>query len=169
MITTIITNFLAFINSSSWVTKTIMALLIWFTPAVELFLLLIVIMTVDYILDIVNLYRKSKPEECIKKELWNETKLWMTKVFYYSLLVILMNGLQLHLIKDSFDLFRWIVAIPIISESLGIMNTIEKYTGIKVIASFKKFFKGLLSKEGVDDSIIDDIEHNALPHKEEDK
>lgn len=159
MISTILTNVVAFFTNSSWLTKSLMALLLWFTPALELFILLIVIMTVDYILDIVNIYRKSKPDECIKKELWNETKLWMTKIFYYSLLVILMNGLQLHLIKDSFDLFRWIVAIPIISESLGIMNTIEKYTGIKVIASFKKFFKGILSKEGIDESIVDDIEN----------
>ena len=166
MITTLITNFLAFLNSSSWITKLFTLLILWFTPALELFTLLMVIMTVDFLLDIWLVYKKSKASDNIKQEIWEATKLFLTKVFFYSILVLLMNGLQLHLIKDSFNLFRWVVAIPIISESFGVMSTIETYTGIKVIDSIKKLLKNIMSREGVDESIIDDIKHIDKKDKE---
>lgn len=159
MITTIITNVIAFFSNTSWLTKLFTLLILWFTPALELFALLMVIMTVDYLLDIWLVYKKSKPTDNIKQDIWDVTKLFLTKIFFYSILVVLMNGLQLHLIKESFNLFRWVVAIPIISESFGVISTIETYTGIKVIDSVKKLLKNMLSREGVDDTIVDDIKH----------
>lgn len=160
MISTILANVIAFFTNTSWLTKILTVVIIWFTPALELFVLLLGIMFVDYLLDLWSVYKKSKPSENIKKELWEVTKLFLTKIFFYTVLVVLMNGLQLHLIKSSFDLFRWVIAIPIISESFSIMSTIETYTGIRVIDSVKKVFKGMLSKEGVDETIIDDIDKN---------
>lgn len=158
MISTILSNVLAFFTNTSWVTKILTVVIIWFTPALELFVLLLCIMFIDYLLDLWAVYKNSKPTDNTKAKLWEVTKLFLTKVFFYSILVILMNGLQLHLVKESFNLFRWVIAIPIISESFSIMSTIETYTGIKVIDSIKKVFKNMLSKEGIDESIVDDLD-----------
>lgn len=158
MISTIISNVLAFFTNTSWLTKILTVVIIWFTPALELFVLLLCIMFIDYLLDLWAVYKNSKPTDNTKAKLWEVTKLFLTKVFFYSILVILMNGLQLHLVKESFNLFRWVIAIPIISESFSIMSTIETYTGIKVIDSIKKVFKNMLSKEGIDETIVDDLD-----------
>ncbi|VTP97698.1 Uncharacterised protein [Sphingobacterium daejeonense] len=38
----------------------------------------------------------------------------------YSILVIVVNAVQLHLIKEAFEIFKLIMAIPIGAELLGI-------------------------------------------------
>lgn len=147
-------NILGIISNGNWITKLISLFVVWFTPALELFLLLIGIVILDYLLDLINIYTKSGADHKIKGEIWEESKTFVKKVCYYSVLVLLMNALQIHLIKDAFELFRWVIAIPIIGESVGIVRTIENKLGVKIIEVIKIWLKRVFGK---DDKLIDTI------------
>lgn len=121
------------------------------------FLLLIGLVVIDYLLDLYHVYRTDH-ESISRKTIWEQTKLFGTKIIFYSIMVIVINALQLHLVKDLFDLFRWVIAVPIIGEVTGILTTIEIYTGIKVQGALKKVFKNFLSSKGVDETIVDEQE-----------
>lgn len=57
----------------------------------------------------------------------------------YSILVITVNSVQMHLIKEAFDFFKLVIAIPIIAKLVGIIGTIEKYTGVAVVDKVKEY------------------------------
>ena len=113
-------------------------------------------MSVDYLLDLFDTYKEAPPKVNIRPTLWKTTKLFLTKLFFYTLLVLLSNALQVHLFKDTCDALKWIISIPIISESFGVISAIEKYTGLKLSTTVAKFFKDIFSKSGVE-AIVDDL------------
>ncbi len=57
----------------------------------------------------------------------------------YSILVITVNSVQMHLIKEAFELFKMVIAIPIIAELLGIVATVERYTGVQIVDKLKGY------------------------------
>ena len=140
----VINNFINFLTTSNWITKLVAVILLWITPALELLLLLLAVVALDYILDVWNIYKYSKGD--IRDEIWAQTKRFGVKLIYYTILSILLNGLQVHLIGADFDLYRWFMAVPILGESVGVIATIEKKTGIKLIDSFKDLVKNIFKR-----------------------
>ena len=139
-----IINFTNFIVNTNWLTKIFAAILLWVIPALELLILLLAIVAVDYILDVWNSYKYSVGD--IKDEIWSLTKKFGSKMIYYMILSILLNGLQVHLIESEFDLYRVFMAVPILGEAMGIIITVEKKTGIKLIDNFKDIIKNIFKR-----------------------
>ena len=158
---TIIANMFSGLAEGNWLVKILIIILMWINPALELLLLLFGIVAIDYILDCVNIYRRSSPNEPIKHLIWEESKTFVLKIVMYSVLAVVMNGLQLHLFKDVFSVYRWFMAVPIIGESLGVIRTIEGILKIKLVDGFLSLIKTTFKKEGVDPEFIDKIEQKS--------
>lgn len=126
--------FTSFITSS-FVSKLLIFISAFFAPVWELYILLIFLVIIDYLIDLGIWFFKSKKEiKC-----WKVTQPFVLKIILYSILVITVNSVQMHLIKEAFDFFKLVIAIPIIAELLGIISTIEKYTGVAIVDKVKEY------------------------------
>ncbi len=72
-------------------------------------------------------------------KVWDVTKPFIVKLILYSILVITVNSVQMHLIKEAFELFKMVIAIPICAELLGIVATVERYTGVAIVEKLKGY------------------------------
>ncbi len=128
---------------SSILTKLLIFISAFFAPVWELYILLIFLCSIDYILDIIVFFN-GKCKDC---KHWMITKPYIIKVILYSVLVIVVNAVQMHLIKEAFDFFKLIIAIPVVAETLGIITTIEKYTGIQILDKAKQYLGSWISSK----------------------
>lgn len=78
---------------------------------------------------------------------WQITQPFIIKLILYSVLVIVVQAVQNHLIKNDFQIFRLIIAIPIISETMGIIATVERYTGVKILDKARGYLDNWLSSK----------------------
>lgn len=138
----IITNFL----TSSFVTKILIFISTFFAPAKELYLLLLFLVLLDWVIDVgVWIFNKEIRE---KKHIWNDiTKVSITKIIMYSVLMLSLNAVQIYLIKDLADFYKLIMAVPILAELLGITQTVESSTGISITDEIKGFFNRIFQKK----------------------
>ena len=119
--------------TSSIVTKLLMFISAFFAPIWELYVLLIFLVIIDYLVDLgVWMVKEWKVKKC-----WDITQPFVVKVIMYSILVITVNAVQQHLIKDVFDFFKLVVAIPIIAQMIEIVGTVERHTGVKMVDKVK--------------------------------
>src|SRR5690606_30737114 len=81
------------------------------------------------------------------KKCWDITQPFVVKVIMYSILVITVNAVQQHLIKDVFDFFKLVVAIPIIAQMIEIVGTVERHTGVKMVDKVKEILKGWINSK----------------------
>lgn len=80
-------------------------------------------------------------------KVWDVTKPFIIKLIMYSVLVITVNSVQMHLIKEAFELFKMVIAIPIIAELLGIVATVERYTGVQIVDKLKGYLSNWISSK----------------------
>jgi len=128
--------------TSSIVTKILIFVSAFFAPVWELYILLIFLVTVDYIVDLgVWFFSKEKQKH------WEITQPFIIKLIMYSILVIVVNAVQMHLIKEAFEIFKLIMAIPIGAELLGILSTIEKHTGVAIVDKVRQYLGNWISSK----------------------
>lgn len=141
----VIKQFLIDFFASPLVMKIMMFLSAFFAPLMKLYLLLLFLTIVDYLIDIVVWYvneRKHSKHTTV-------TLPFVLKIIMYSLLVIVVHAVQVFLIEDIFDFFKLVVAIPIIAELLGIVASVERYTGVQIVDKVKNYLgKWISDKEG---------------------
>lgn len=126
--------FTAFITSS-FISKLLIFVSAFFAPVWELYILLIFLVIVDYLIDLGVWFFKHKKEiKC-----WTVTQPFVLKLIMYSILVITVNAVQLHLVKEAFQFFKLVIAIPIISSLLEIVATVERTTGIAIVEKVKEY------------------------------
>jgi len=130
----VVTNFL----TSSLVTKILLFISVFLAPVWELYILLMFLVCLDYLIDLGVWFLRHR--QVVKA--WEVTKPFVVKVIMYSVLVITVNAVQLHLVKEAFELFKMVMAIPIIAELLGIIGTVERYTGVALVEKVKEMLKG---------------------------
>ncbi|WP_166334632.1 phage holin family protein [Sphingobacterium chungjuense] len=130
--------------ASPLVMKILMFLSAFFAPLMKLYLLLLFLTIVDYCIDITVWYinqRKVSKHTTV-------TLPFVLKIIMYSLLVIVVHAVQVYLIEDIFDFFKLVVAIPIIAETLGIVASVERYTGVQILDKVKGYLgRWINSKE----------------------
>jgi len=129
--------------TSSIVTKLLMFISAFFAPVWELYILLMFLVMTDYMIDLgVWIIKEWRQKKC-----WDITQPFVTKVIMYSILVISVNAVQQHLIKDVFDFFKLVVAIPIIAQMIEIVGTVERHTGVKMVDKVKEILKGWINSK----------------------
>lgn len=129
--------------TSSIVTKLLMFISAFFAPIWELYVLLMFLVIIDYLVDLgVWMVKEWKVKKC-----WDITQPFVVKVIMYSILVITVNAVQQHLIKDVFDFFKLVVAIPIIAQMIEIVGTVERHTGVKMVDKVKDILKGWINSK----------------------
>jgi len=145
----IITTTIASITSSSWSMKILAFILAFFTPAKELLLLLLFLTALDWIIDVVRwIFKKSERD---MKDIFKDITLqFIIKVIMYIVLAIALNATQLYLLKESVDLFKYIMAIPIISELLSVSMKVELATGIQISKPIADIFSKFKNKSKID-------------------
>lgn len=130
--------------TSSIISKLIFFISAFFAPIYELYILLIFLVSIDYLMDLgVWFFAGDKRNT----KVWDVTKPFIVKLIMYSLLVITVNSVQLHLIKEAFELFKMVIAIPIIAELLGIVATVERYTGVQIVDKLKGYLGNWISSK----------------------
>lgn len=122
--------------TSSLISKLILFISAFFAPIYELYILLIFLVSVDYLMDLGVWFFKGDKQT---SKVWDVTKPFIIKLIMYSILVITVNSVQMHLIKEAFELFKMVIAIPIIAELLGIVATVERYTGVRIVDKLKRY------------------------------
>lgn len=121
--------------TSSLVSKLLLFISAFFAPVWELYILLVFLVIIDYLMDLGVWFFKHKKEiKC-----WAVTQPFVLKLIMYSILVITVNSVQMYLIKEAFDFFKLVIALPVIAELLGVISTIEKYTGIAIVEKVKEY------------------------------
>ena len=142
MIDTIKEALNTFVTSSIF-TKLLMFLSAFFAPVWELYILLIFLCSVDFMMDL-GVWFVSKCKDC---KSWSVTKPYIVKLIMYSILVIVVNAVQQHLIKEAFEIFKLVMAIPIIAELLGIVGTVERHTGVQIVDKLKGYLGNWLQSK----------------------
>lgn len=129
--------------TSSFVTKILLFISAFFAPVWELYILLMFLVMTDYLIDLgVWIMKEWKVKKC-----WDITQPFVTKVIMYSILVISVNAVQQHLIKEAFDFFKLIIAIPITASLIEIIGSVERATGIQMVDKVKEILKGWLNSK----------------------
>lgn len=127
--------------SSSFISKLLIFVSTFFAPVWELYILLIFLVIIDYLIDLgVWFFKEKRNIKC-----WNVTQPFVLKLIMYSILVITVNAVQLHLIKEAFELFKLVIAIPIIAELLGIVSSVERTTGVAIVDKLKSYLGNWIS------------------------
>ncbi|WP_313511654.1 hypothetical protein [Sphingobacterium sp.] len=129
--------------TSSLVTKLLIFLSAFFAPIWELYILLLFLTSIDYCMDLFVWFFNR----CKTCKHWQITQPFIIKLILYSVLVIVVQAVQNHLIKNDFQIFRLIIAIPIISETMGIIATVERYTGVKILDKARGYLDNWLSSK----------------------
>lgn len=122
--------------TSSFISKLILFISAFFAPVYELYILLIFLVSVDYLMDLAVWFFHGDKQTT---KSWDVTKPFIIKLIMYSVLVISVNSVQIHLIKEAFELFKMVLSIPICAELLGIVATVERYTGVKIVDKLKRY------------------------------
>jgi|SRR5690625_1683131 len=156
MITTILNNMLAFINESHWLFKLVLSILLWFSPALELLFLLVGLISVEYLFGVIRVVKESSMYK-LKPLLWAQTKMFCTKLMFYSVMALVVNAVQIHLIKESVELYRLVMAIPVLGETFTILTEVERKTGMKVMTSVKRILKNVFKNTDLPEDVIDDL------------
>lgn len=135
-------GFSAFFGSSI-LTKILMFVSAFFAPIWELYILLMFLVMVDYLVDLgVWMLKEWKTKKC-----WEITQPFVVKVIMYSILVITVNAVQQHLIKEAFDFFKLIIAIPITAQLIEIIATVERATGVAIVDKVKSYLGNWISSK----------------------
>lgn len=125
------------------VTKLCLFISAFLAPVWKLYILLLFLTCIDFLIDITVWYfqksKESKP--------WVVTMPFVIKIIMYSLLVITVHAVQVFLIENVFDFFKLVLAIPIISELLSILASIERYTGVALVDRVKEMISNWITNK----------------------
>jgi len=136
-----------------WLIKLIGLFVLWFEPARDSALLLIFLIIVDAVTDVwVKL--EAKEQINIKDYLIKLIKDLTAFLIY----ILSIHYFQVSYLKETFAIFNVLAGIPIIACLVGIIENVEKITGISVATKAKNILTQL----------FDLISTKALPKKDED-
>lgn len=136
-----------FFSLKMWFLKLMGLFLVWFEPAKDSALLLIFLIIVDGITDIwVKLEAKEKIN--VKAYLIKQIK----DLTAFMIYILSIHYFQVSYLKETFVIFNILAGIPIIAVLVGVIENVEKLTGISVATKAKALLNSLfeaLSKKGV--------------------
>lgn len=127
----------------SWISKLFFVALAFLAPVWELYFLLIALVSIDYAMDFFVWFKNRSKEG----KVWDITEPVIKKMILYSIMTVSVHAVQQHLIKESFDMFKLIMAIPIIAELGGILATVEKYTGVQLVDKLKEYINSWINSK----------------------
>jgi len=130
-----------FFSAKLWFLKLIGLFLVWFEPARELSLMLIIFVVIDGLLDVwvaIDSKQKLNFKEFLIKKIKDVT------LFLVYILVI--HYFQVSYLKEELAVFKVMVGIPLIALLSGIVENIESLTGIKVATEVKELLSSIFSK-----------------------
>lgn len=141
--------FANFFSFKSWFLKLMGLFLIWFEPAKDSALLLIFLIIVDGITDIwVKIEAKEKIN--VKNYLIKQIK----DLTAFMIYILSIHYFQVSYLKETFVIFNILAGIPIIAVLVGVIENVEKLTGISVATKAKALLNSLfesISKKGLKD------------------
>lgn len=136
-----------FFSLKMWFLKLMGLFLVWFEPAKDSALLLIFLIIVDGITDIwVKLEAKEKIN--VKAYLIKQIK----DLTAFMIYILSIHYFQVSYLKETFIIFNILAGIPIIAVLVGVIENVEKLTGISVATKAKALLNSLfeaISKKGV--------------------
>lgn len=124
-----------------WVLKILALFWIWFEPAKEMSTLLIVLILVDAVTDVwVKIEAKEKVniKEFLKKQIKDIT--------LFLLYILVIHYFQSAYLKEDLAIFKVMVGIPLIAVLSGVIENIEKLTGISVATKAKELLASVFGK-----------------------
>lgn len=128
------------INLKYWFLKLLGLFLIWFEPAKEGALILIFLIVVDAILD-VWVKIESKQKISLKAILMKEIKDITVMLMY----VLVIHYFQVAFLKETFAVFKLMLAIPVFALVSGIATSAEKLTGIPIMAKVNELLSSIFN------------------------
>lgn len=121
-----------------WFLKLVGLFLIWFEPAKDSALLLVFLIIVDGITDVwVKLEAKEKFN--FKAYLIKQIK----DLTAFMIYILSIHYFQVSYLKETFVIFNILAGIPIIAVLVGVIENVEKLTGISVATKAKKILNSL--------------------------
>lgn len=130
-----------FASFKVWLLQLIGLFIIWFEPARELAIMLVVFVLVDAVLDIwvaVDKQEKMNFKAFLTKKIKDIT------LFLIYILVI--HYFQTSYLKEDLTIFKLMVGIPLVALFSGIVENIEHLTGIKVATQTKEVLTNVFGK-----------------------
>jgi len=116
-----------------WFLQIVGIFLIWFEPARELAIMLVVFVIIDAILDV---------WVCIDKKEKINFKAFLIKqikdVTLFLIYILVIHYFQTSYLKEDLAIFKLMVGIPLVALFSGIVENIEHLTGIKVATQAKE-------------------------------
>lgn len=112
-----------------WV-KVLAVLIAWLAPSLELIALVYFLITIDWLLDLWRWRTLKGGKDDLWKKVNNPTAV---KFIAYSALALSVHAVQTHLVKGVFDMYKFVMVIPIAAELLSIGKVVEEATGINIV------------------------------------
>lgn len=131
--------FNALFSLKSWFLKVVALFMVWFEPAKELAVMLIVFVLVDAVLDVwVKIDKKVKI-------VWKAFLIKQIRdITLFLLYILVIHYFQVSYLKEEMMVFKLLVGIPLVALLTGIVTNIEALTGIKVATQIKEVLDNIL-------------------------
>jgi hypothetical protein len=130
-----------FTTAKFWFIKLLGLFLVWFEPARELSTMLIVLIVIDAITDLwVKIDAKEKIN--IKEFLLKQIKDITLMLIY----ILVIHYFQQGYLKETIAVFKLMVGIPLLAVIFGIIDNIEKLSGIPIGAKAKELLSSIFGK-----------------------
>lgn len=128
-------------NAQYWFFKVIALIALWFAPAEDTAYFLLLLISIDTITGIIKSKNAGIPFE-FKRLLVP----FMKKFSGYAFFLITAHAFQVQFIKNDFEVFKWLMYIPVITEITSISINIDAYTGIKIATKVKELLDTFFDK-----------------------
>lgn len=129
------------ISLKYWFIKIVTFFVIWFEPAKELSILLIVLIIIDAVTDVwvaIEAKQKINIKTTLKKVIKDVT--------LFLLYILVIHYFQTSYLKEDLPIFKVMVGIPLLAVLSGIIENIEKLTGISVATKAKELLTSIFGK-----------------------
>jgi len=136
-----LSKLLTVIDQNSWFIKLIIFLFSWFMPSLEASLLLLGLVAIDFG---TGVWASVNAGNRFSSKAMQGT---ITKVGAYMIFIISIHSFQIHFVKtEDIDVFRLLIALPIIRELTSIIENVEKLTGVNMATQAKEILLGFFTK-----------------------
>ena len=132
--------FNALFSLKSWFLKIVALFMVWFEPAKELSIMLIVFVLIDAALDVwVKLDKRVKI-------IWKAFLIkQMRDITLFLIYILVIHYFQVSYLKEEMMVFKLLVGIPLVALLSGIVTNIEALTGIQVATQVKEVLVSIFS------------------------
>jgi hypothetical protein len=132
--------FNALFSLKSWLLKVLALFMVWFEPAKELALMLVVFVLIDAVLDVwVKIDKKIKI-------VWKAFLIKQIRdITLFLLYILVIHYFQVSYLKEEMMVFKLLVGIPLVALLSGIVTNIETLTGITVATQVKELLTSIIA------------------------